>query len=148
MKHETFTPSTGWNAINSEEDSEIFLSWIRGFHDAVTRLAELDSGSYINQDFEMIEEREPSLWILVQTQWEDTPCVELWFSGVEKIELNARSDRNGELRLLNKKSVMHFGIWKVQFKRLSYRVKSPDDLDGSCSAFGRLEDFFCKSSAK
>ncbi len=128
-----------WMEVRSKEDAELLLSRTRGFHDAVMRIAHLDSGSYVNTRLELLEKAFSSLWILVQTQWDDAPAVELLFAELERFEFDRRYERHGTVKPSSGGYEMVFGGWKVRAAKLYFRFGSTEDLGPYPKAFNEAD---------
>lgn len=117
-----------WKLARSQKDAEPLLSRARGFHDAFVRNAHLDSGTYVNQELQSIEKTHASMWMLLQTQWEDTPAIELLFAEIEDVEYNSAYDRSGTIELSPNSCKVQLGGWRIEARKLYFRFGSSEDL--------------------
>ncbi len=119
---------SGWRVARSQDDAEALLSRTRSFHDAFVRVVFLDSGTHVNDNLESIEGDFPSIRMLVQTQWADTPAIEFFFEGVESVEFASVYDRRGSVRLAGRSCEVCLGGWRIASARMHFRFGSSEDL--------------------
>jgi hypothetical protein len=124
-----------WTVARSEEEVEVLLSRTRGFHDSFVRFAHLDSGTYVTNRFESVDEKYASLWMLVQTQWADTPAVELLFEELERIEFVPNYDLQGSVNLSSSGCDVAFAGCRIRAAKLHFRFGASEDLGPSPPAF-------------
>ncbi len=137
------TQDSGWEVARSQDDAEVLLVRTRGFHDVFFRVAYIDSGAYVDKKSYSCEADYPSLWMLVQTQWADTPAVELLLERLERVEFMFNKDRCGRVRLGAGGWEVVLGGWQMIAARLLFRFGTSEDLGPSPPTFwSRVSDSF------
>ena len=118
----------GWEEVRTDEDVERLLSRTRDFHDAFVRVMHVETGAYVNSRFELCDIRPGSLWVLIQTQWNDVPAVELFLAELRGFEYDHSLDRKGSLTLEAEEHKLVFGAWSFKAEKLYYRLGGAGDL--------------------
>jgi hypothetical protein len=94
--------------ITNHAELNEFLERVGYFHDGVIREIHWVNDAYVNSDYSMLMSESPAARILIQTQWEYAPAVELSLFNVILIHLDvaefvyaARANAEGEMLCLD-----------------------------------------------
>lgn len=124
-------PDSDWRIARTEEDAETLLARTRGFHDVFFRVASVDSGTYVDNRQQSLEKQYPSLWVLIQTQWADTPVVEFIFDELKKVEFVPGREPPGSVELDSSSCRVIMCGWEISSAKLFFRFGGSKDLGPS-----------------
>lgn len=77
-----------WKKIMTESDINEFMNLFDNFHDSCIKEISYSSGTYVDDDFSMIMNVEPTAKIVIQRQSEFMTSIEFLLEGVIKLHIN------------------------------------------------------------
>lgn len=77
-----------WKKIMTESDINEFMNLFDNFHDSCIKEISYSSGTYVDDDFSMIMNVEPTAKIVIQRQSEFMTSIEFLLEGVTKLHIN------------------------------------------------------------
>lgn len=120
-----------WNKIETNEEVKEFMKNINNFHDSCIKELSFSSGTYVDTDYSMIMNTNPTIHLIIERQSNEFSSVELLLQGVTKFHLNIDLDATLEIIEANFYKKENFFYW---FSDVDDNTKKDEITWFSCKA--------------